>query len=128
MDNKITIIEGPPPTFEVAQEGWVLGLNDSPALADMAVTRLRTFNGEALVERCHKAWRRQEPMHLEFRSMDGLKQEAPIVAARTVDLDGQQMLVLWVRLENEDIELEIDYEDDFGDNEDDDPDFPDLTI
>ena len=128
MDNKITIIEGPPPTFEVAQEGWVLGLNDSPALADMAVTRLRTFNGEALVERCHKAWRHQEPMHLEFRSMDGLKQEAPIVAARTVALDDQQMLVLWVRLENEDVELEIDYEDDFGDNEDDDPDFPDLTI
>ncbi len=94
----------------------------------MAVTRLRTFNGEALVERCHKAWRHQEPMHLEFRSMDGLKQEAPIVAARTVALDDQQMLVLWVRLENEDVELEIDYEDDFGDNEDDDPDFPDLTI
>ncbi len=128
MENKITIIEGPPPTFEVAQDGWVLGLNDSPALADMAVTRLRTFNGDALVERCHKAWRHQEPIHLEFRAMDGLKQEAPIVAARTVDVDDQQMLVLWVRLENEDIELEIDYEDDFGDNEDDDPDFPDLTI
>ena len=37
MDEKITIIEGPPPTFEEVNESWVLGLNESPILADIAL-------------------------------------------------------------------------------------------
>lgn len=56
MENKITIIEGPPPTFEAIDDGWALGLNEGPFLYDLAMTRLRTFNGPALVERCHRAW------------------------------------------------------------------------
>src|SRR5512143_3796103 len=32
MDDKITIIEGPPPNFEDVHEGWPLGLNESPSL------------------------------------------------------------------------------------------------
>ena len=72
MEDKITIIEGPPPTFELVNEGWVLSLTDSPSLANMAVTRLRTFNGPSLVERCHKAWRDQHPIYLEYRTSDGL--------------------------------------------------------
>ena len=51
MEEKITIIEGPPPTFEDVSEDWVMGLNESPTLADVALTRLRTFNGPSLVER-----------------------------------------------------------------------------
>ena len=41
MDDKITIIEGPPPVFEDVHEGWPLGLNESPTLHKLALTRLR---------------------------------------------------------------------------------------
>jgi hypothetical protein len=126
MDDKITIIEGPPPTFEAVSEGWVLGLSEGPILADMAVTRLRTFNGPALVERCHRAWRNQQSIHLEYRSSDGLEHEAPIVAARYVEVEDGHLLVLWLRLADEDVELELGYEDDTGDDNDDDPGFTDL--
>ena len=43
MDDKITIIEGPPPIFEDVHEGWPLGLNESPSLHKLALTRLRTL-------------------------------------------------------------------------------------
>ncbi len=127
MDEKITIIEGPPPTFEAANEGWVLGLNESPKLAEMAITRLRTFNGPALVERCYRAWRDHQSIQLEFRTPEGLERLAPIVAARTIEVDEGQMLLLWVRLDAEEVELELGYEDDAGDESDDDNgNFPDL--
>ncbi len=116
MDNKITIIEGPPPTFESVNEGWVTGLLESPSLADIVITRLRTFNGAELVERCNRAWRNRDTIYLEFRSTDGLKQYAPIVAARTLDIDEGQLLILWVRLTNDEVELELGYDDDFGDD------------
>jgi hypothetical protein len=125
MDDKITIIEGPPPTFEAVTEGWVSGLNESPTLGNIAITRLRTFNGPALVERCYKAWRSQQTIHLEFRGSDGLERTAPIVAARYVEVDDGHLLLLWVRLDEEEVEVELGYEDDFGD-EDDDLSFPDL--
>jgi hypothetical protein len=111
MDEKITIIEGPPPTFEAVSEGWVLSLNESPSLGNVAVTRLRTYNGPDLLERCHRAWRNRQTIHLEFRTSDGLEARAPIVAARHVEtLDGQ-LLLLWVHLA-QDAELELGYEDD----------------
>ena len=128
MDDKITIIEGPPPTFEAVNEGWVLGFNESPTLGEIAVTRLRTFNGPALVERCHRAWRNKQTIQLEFRNSDGLQQQAPIVAARYVDTEEGHLLILWVRLTDEDVELELGYEDDLGDGEDDDLDFPDWPL
>jgi hypothetical protein len=127
MDEKITIIEGPPPTFEAANESWVLGLNESPKLAEMAITRLRTFNGPALVERCYRAWRDHQSIQLEFRTPEGLERMAPIVAARTLEVDDGQMLLLWVRLDADEVELELGYEDDAGDESDDDNgNFPDL--
>jgi hypothetical protein len=124
MDEKITIIEGPPPTFEEVNESWAHGLNESPTLADIAITRLRTFNGPSLVERCHRAWRNQEPIHLEFRTSDGLEHKAPIVAARTMHAEEGDLLLLWVRLANEDAELELDYDDDEDDADESDSDFP----
>ena len=128
MDDKITIIEGPPPTFEAVNEGWVLGFNESPTLGEIAVTRLRTFNGPALVERCHRAWRNQQTIQLEFRNTEGLQQQAPIVAARYVETEEGHLLILWVRLTDEEVELELGYEDDQGDSEDDDLDFPDWPL
>ena len=122
MDDKITIIEGPPPTFETIGEAWALGLSESPNLAGVAFTRLRTFNGSALVERCHRAWHSQSSMRLEYRGMDGLEAQAPILAARTVDAEEGQVLILWVRIENMEEESEQDSDD--TDNEQDDPDLP----
>ena len=120
MEEKITIIEGPPPTFEAVSEDWVMGLNESPTLADVALTRLRTFNGPSLVERCYRAWTNQETIHLEFRGQDGLRYDAPILASRALDVEDGQLLLLWVRLDKEGVELEVGYDDDFGDDTDDD--------
>jgi hypothetical protein len=126
MEEKITIIEGPPPTFEAVTEGWVLGLNESPILSDIALTRLRTYNGPALVERCHRAWRNRQTIYLEYRTSDGLENQAPIVAARYTDVEEGQVLLLWVRLENEEVEVELGYDDDAEDDFDDDFGFPDI--
>ena len=112
MEDKITIIEGPPPTFETVAEGWVLGLNEGLNLAEIVVTRLRTFNGPALVERCHRAWRNQQSIQLEFRTSEGLERQAPIVAARYVELEDGHLLVLWLRLVEEGVELELGYDED----------------
>ena len=90
MDDKITIIEGPPPAFEDVHEGWPLGLNESPTLHKLALTRLRTFNGPSLVERCYRAWHKKNTIQLEFRAADGLIHKTPIVASRTMEIeDGQ---------------------------------------
>jgi hypothetical protein len=120
MDDKITIIEGPPPTFEVVKDGWILSLIESPNLSDIVMTRLRTFNGPALVERCYRAWRENNTILLEYRGSDGLEYTAPILAARYLEVDEGQMLFLWVRLNNEEVELEFGYDDDLDDDFDDD--------
>lgn len=125
MDDKITIIEGPPPVFESVNQGWVFGLQDSATIGDFALTRLRTYNGPALVERCYRTWREMQTMYLEFRDPDGLERLVPIVAARYQDSEDGQMILLWVRLVDDEIELELGYGDDFDDDFGDDPGFPD---
>jgi hypothetical protein len=111
MEEKITIIEGPPPTFEAVNDGWALGLSEGPNLGDIAVTRLRTFNGASLIERCYRAWHNQNSIHLEYRTPEGLEDQAPIVAARYLDLEEGQILLLWVRLVDDQVELELGYDD-----------------
>jgi hypothetical protein len=117
MNDKITIIEGPPPTFETVQDGWALGLNEGPFLYDLALTRLRAFNGAALVERCHRAWSNLNTIQLEYRNELGLEEYAPILAARHVHSTDGDMLLLWVRREAEDID--DDFDDDDSDADDD---------
>jgi hypothetical protein len=130
-DSKITIIEGPTPTFEVVYDTWANGIVDGSSLASVAVTRLRTANGNKLVERCYRAWNRKDPIHLEFRGSDGLPQEVPIVAAQAAETDEGEVLLLWVRLSENDLVIDFVYEDDedfdsfddfdeddFGDDED----------
>lgn len=118
MDNKITIIEGPPPVFEPVQDGWALGLNEGPNLLVTAVTKLRTFNGAALVERCYRAWNSRNPIHLHYRNDMGLEQTAPIQAVRNVDTDDGDVLLLWVYLDRSQVEFELDRDDgdEFGDD------------
>lgn len=124
MDDKITIIEGPPPIFEDVHEGWPLGLNESPSLHKLALTRLRTFNGPALVERCYRAWRKQETIQLEFRAADGLIHKTPIVASRALEMADGQMILLWVRLTEQEALLELGADDDQFDKDDDEPEPP----
>lgn len=120
MEDKITIIEGPPPTFELVDDGFATGVMEGPTLYNIAVTNLRTFNGSELVERCYRAWNRQQSIQLEYRSTDGQEKEAHIVAARSGETDEGEMLILWVRLPDEEIELAIGFDEDFDNGEDDD--------
>jgi hypothetical protein len=106
MDDKITIIEGPTPIFEEINDGWALGLNEGPVLYDLVMTRVRTFNGQALVERCHRAWNDRSNIFLHYRNELGLEEKAPIMAARSVDTQDGAVLLLWVRLEFEETEPE----------------------
>jgi hypothetical protein len=110
-EDKITIIEGPPPIFEGVQDGWAMGLNESPTLSSIALTRVRTFNGPGLVERCYRAWHNLNTIHLEFRAPDGLPHKAPIVAARNIETDDGNLLLLWVRLIDDDVRFELGYDD-----------------
>jgi hypothetical protein len=111
-ENKITIIEGPPPVFEPARDGWALGLGEGPHLGYTVLTRLRSFNSAALVERCYRAWRSQSPIHLHFRNNMGLEEQAPIFAARSVETPEGQVLLLWVNLDRGKIQFEPDSGDD----------------
>jgi len=119
-DNKITIIEGPPPIFEPVQDGWALGLGEGPQYSVTVMTRLRTFNGPALVERCYRAWNVGGHMHLHYRNDIGMEQQAPIIAVRSVESPDGHMLLLWLNLDSEKVEYEFDTNDD--DDLDDNPD------
>jgi hypothetical protein len=116
MEEKITIIEGPTPIFEAVNDGWALGLSESSQnISVPALTRLRTFNGPALVERCFRAWNAKRPMNLHYRNDMGLEQVAPIFAARNVETPEGHMLLLWVYLDQEKVEYEFDAGDDESD-------------
>ena len=104
---KITIIEGPPPVFEAVTNSWLLGLIEGPYPGMVAMCRVRTANGPALVERCYRAWRDRLPMNLEYRLEDGTTAEAPIVAIRWVEVTEGHMLMLWVRLDDSQVEIEF---------------------
>jgi hypothetical protein len=121
MDDKITIIEGPPPNFEDVHEGWPLGLNESPSLHKLALTRLRTFNGPSLVERCYRTWRNHHTIHLEFRANDGLIHKTPIVASRAAETDEGQLIFLWVRLTEQEALFELGADDDQTEDDDQEP-------
>jgi len=123
MDEKITIIEGPSPVFEVTPDIWLHGLVEGAHQAEVVATRLRTFNGSELVDRCQRAWQEQGTINLEYKTMDGLLSEVPIVAARNLDTEDGDVLMLWVRFPDDTIELGIDYGDDDDAFEDDDGDW-----
>jgi hypothetical protein len=125
---KITIIEGPPPTFEAATEAWLLGLTEGLSLSHVAVCRVRTANGPALVQRCYRAWRDRQSISLEYRAEDDSLQQAPIVAARWSEAPDGHVLLLWVRLEEGDIEVDLDFgSEDLDAGLDDGPQGPDLA-
>jgi len=130
MNNKITIIEGPTPEFQTLSENnindgsinWVSGILEGPYLYDTALTNLRTFDAQKLLDRCQAAWSEKLTMYLEYKDRIGLKKEDPIIAARAVILEEGDMLLLWVRKELSDQEdeenLDYDENDDFDENDD----------
>jgi hypothetical protein len=95
---KITIIEGPTPVFEQTMETWLPSLAEGPTLPALALTRLRTFNGPAMVERCWKAWDGGRPVFLEYRDEDGLHQNAEVLAVRYTEVPEGHLLLLYLRL------------------------------
>ena len=110
MNNKITIIEGPTPNFELverqSEQGgphtWAAGILEGPYLFNTAFTSVRTFNSETLLDRCLAAWEQRKTMYLEYKDRIGLTQQAPIIAARSVSTEEGDMLYLWVRRELDD--------------------------
>jgi len=107
-EEKITIIEGPPPIFESIDDAWALGLNESPSVYYTALTRLRTYNGPALVERCHRMWNKKEPIYLHYRNEIGLEEKVPILAARSSETNDGQVLFLWIRRTDDELEIDLD--------------------
>ena len=77
MDDKITIIEGPTPQFMHVDEDWARGIFEGPSKYKYSFTNLRTFNGQALIERCYRTWRTKGMMYLEYRDDMGLTLRSP---------------------------------------------------
>ncbi len=96
MDNKITIIEGPTPTFENVNASWVESICETAEPGCVMVTNLRTMNGAGLLERCHHTWSQCDTMYLHYRNTIGLEERVPIIAAECVDTEEGQKLILWV--------------------------------
>lgn len=118
MEDKIEIIEGPTPVFEPVQDGWALGLNETRQFSVTALTRLRTFNGPALVERCYRRWSQRQPITLHYRDEAGLEATVPILAARSVQTDDGQVLLLWLHIQRDNMELEFNSDDDEASDDD----------
>jgi hypothetical protein len=57
-----------------------------------------------------------------------LQEQAPIVAARYIETEEGHLLILWIRIANEGIELQFGYDDDLGDSEDGDSGLSDWSI
>ena len=117
MDNKITIIEGPTPTFEPVNANWVESLCECLEPPSVMVTNLRTMNGAGLLERCHQTWAQCDTMYLHYRNTIGLEARVPIIAAEAVDTEDGQKLILWVIMPAENrghvyIQDNDDYDDD----------------
>lgn len=125
LEDKITIIEGPPPVFEPIEDGWALGLTEGPFLFDMSLTQLRTFNGPELVERCHRMWKENGIINLHYRNEMGVEEQVPIMAARSIETDEGQVLLLWTRHSPEEFE-DFDDLDGFDDDGEDDEENPEL--
>ena len=94
----ITIVEGPPPDFQMVGEAWPFSLWEGRAPQAVALTQMRTFNGAAMMDRCLRAWSAARPVMLDFQQMDGLRRKAEVLAARATSVDEGDVLSLWVVL------------------------------
>ena len=96
MDDKITIIEGPTPTFEYCSANWAESICETSDPEEIMTTNLRTMNGRGLVERCHNTWSQRDTMYLHYRDTMGLEARVPIIAAEMMETEEGQTIMLWV--------------------------------
>ncbi len=104
----ITIVEGPPPEFQMARELWPFSLWEGNVPQAMAYVQMRTFNGPSMLERCLRAWSQARPVMLDFPQMDGLRRQVEVLAARTTKVDEGDVLNLWVALPADEVVTEPD--------------------
>lgn len=114
----ITIIEGPTPEFRMTPQDWVQSVYEGPDDRMVAITNLRTGNGEGIIERCRNAWREGRSVKLDFPDQLRMRQQVNVISARLQQLEEGPMLQLWVSLPYSDVEEEDDDFDDFDDFED----------
>jgi hypothetical protein len=97
----ISIIEGPPPEFLLAQDAWSLSVWEGQMPRAVGVCQMRTFNAQTLMDRCHRAWNEGRPVHLDFPQMDGLRQEVEVLAAKPGRVEEGDLIYLWVAIPRE---------------------------
>jgi hypothetical protein len=114
----ITIIEGPTPEFRMTPQDWVQSVHEGPDDRMVAITSLRTGNGEGIIERCRNAWQEGRSVKLDFPDQLRMRQQVDVISARLQQLEEGPMLQLWVSLPYSDVEEEDDDFDDFDDFED----------
>ncbi len=93
----ITIVEGPTPDFHVVADPWTFSVLEGQSAYVAASCQVRSFNGQKLMDRCHRAWSTQRPLRLDFKQMDGLRRQVDIIGARLDKVEGIDVLNLWVR-------------------------------
>ena len=104
----ISIIEGPPPEFMLAQDFWASSVWEGQMPRAVGMCQMRTFNAGSLMERCRRAWSEGRPVHLDFPQMDGLRQEVEVLAAKPGHVEEGDLIYLWVAVPNEAVELDTD--------------------
>lgn len=108
----ITIVEGPPPEFQLIPEQWPYLILEGPAKRQIALAEMRTFDGPKLVKRCTDAWAEGRSAKLDFPVGDGERAEIDIVATRWEEIAEGHKLFLWVQF-NEDMDIDLDFDEDF---------------
>lgn len=118
----ISIIEGPTPEFQPTPQRWLQSIHEGPLDKAVAMCRLRTMNGENIMERCHRAWKEGRSVKLDYPDEMRMRQQADVVAMQLAEVDEGKMLLLWVSL-NYEVEYEEIDEDDIDVDDDDEFDF-----
>ncbi len=94
---RITVVEGPTPEFHPAPEGWAHALCDTSRGSVPVRSRMRTFSGPKMLERCTRAWGEGRAVVLDFPDQVGLRKQAEIIAVRWEEVEEGHVLHLWVR-------------------------------
>ena len=97
----ITIIEGPPPEFTLAQDMWSTSVWEGQMPRSVGMCQMRTFNAAGLMERCTRAWHEGRSVQLDFPQMDGLRQQVEVLAAKPSRVEEGDLIHLWVAVPRE---------------------------
>jgi hypothetical protein len=113
----ITIIEGPPPEIQLSQEMWSYSLWEGQIPKSLGVCQMRTFNGQAMLDRCRRAWQEGRSVRLDFPERDGLRRQVDVTAARTDQVPEGDLLYLWLVMPLVEHQIEIEPDDDEADDD-----------